>query len=248
MGKQAFPSSAEFGTCIQISWMDSLPIKPSVHMLMVDKGNLILAKLEGTFIKGDRPPAPLAFGEKHHHNAVWSGHYGRQVECFALKCHGWRTCSHTPKGACVGKQAFPSSAEFGTCMQISWIHLSCNPRTMAHFCICDHGLQLTTLYPGTHVIAVWEGMNIAAKQGLGRLFRTTPTLRGVTIVQASNRFPPAQVCVFVYVGVLAWMRTLDLGLPCILEWLCTLLSKCVMYCFGSCAGCAREANGSNGVW
>ena len=45
MGKQASPSSAEFGTCILTSWMDSLHLKPSVHMLLVEKEqHLMLAK------------------------------------------------------------------------------------------------------------------------------------------------------------------------------------------------------------
>ena len=82
MGKQASPFSAGFGTCIHISWMDSLHSKSSVHMLMVEMGNLILAKLEGTLIKGDRLPAPLAFGQKHHHNAAWAGHHEKQCECW----------------------------------------------------------------------------------------------------------------------------------------------------------------------
>ena len=52
MGKQAFHFSAQFGTYTIISWIDSLPIKPLVHMLLAVKGDLILAKLEWNSYKG----------------------------------------------------------------------------------------------------------------------------------------------------------------------------------------------------
>ena len=44
-------------------------------------------------------------------------------------------------------------------------------------------LQLGSLFPATHIIAIWEGMNREAMTAVANLFNASPTMKGITVVQ-----------------------------------------------------------------
>lgn len=46
-------------------------------------------------------------------------------------------------------------------------------------------LQLGSLYPATHIIAIWEGMNHEAMTAVANLLNTSPIVKGMTVVQHS---------------------------------------------------------------